>query len=248
MDGENAILEAIFLIAVVILWGILNYIFYRMCIVEDNSFFRWKKFRNLFGLIGIEMIFSVCLISFLYGFELIDVVEDLKTNWCSILIVSFLICLFLNFLGIQSAIVHLLGKRNSTNNCDVYDDSNLNDNSMEKWKKGVANVISLLIFMSIGIVFSYILASSMEYDRKGYKVIAYECEINLDDKYCFQTKESEKAIYVYPIVYETDESYFISKMYKEEGQKKIDYCFLKEIEKKNIETRYIDDIYQLEMY
>ena len=81
-------------------------------------------------------------------------------------------------------------------------------------------------------------------EKQNYKIVVEQASdaIGMDEKYIFNHKNSE--VVVYPILYENNEIYLISKLYKDSKGNQIEFETQKVISKKEVETEYVSNIYE----
>lgn len=82
-----------------------------------------------------------------------------------------------------------------------------------------------------------------ENSRTEYKVIICEVTEKSESKYCFSGED--KDVSIYPIVYENEDCYILSRIYNENDEIKLDYDYQQIVSKENQETYMISNIYEI---
>lgn len=91
----------------------------------------------------------------------------------------------------------------------------------------------------------YITAFQRESDRRNYKLIIIQNEKTAENEFTILNGYDNKTYNIYPIVYENQECYIVTRLYYENGNICMDYNYQKIIEKNGQETFYVDDVYKI---
>ena len=92
----------------------------------------------------------------------------------------------------------------------------------------------------------FIFGNQNELDRKNYKIILEEVDSSSPENNPFCFSVSEKSFLVFIIIYEDEDKYILSRIYKNVNGINIDYNYQKNIDKIDIKTYYIDNIKDLD--
>lgn len=238
-DSENVLLEIIEMGAVLIIWLFVNYVYYRVTFDKDNLRFTWKYFGKKVLFWGIEMgIVFFCW----FRNSLSNLLELFtETGWMGVLLVillmwftCFLINLFaLEYIGEIKRIKRKERKKEKT--------------AKKRKRRSMKELIFLLGFTaSFELVMFFFLGTQVEQGRSGFKMIMTKVNEDTETKYSIQSGEEDELYKVFPIVYENGDCYILTRLYKEEGEIKIDYDYQQVIGKENVETTYTNNIFAIE--
>ena len=224
---------------IIILCATSRYLYYRISMGQDVSKFAWKRKVKKVVFLILEM---VTLFLFIVMKEYINIIElfkamNAKYFWAMFWCLGF-ICFMMNLLGIDYTRTK---KQKLKQKKEI---ENVNDEEF-KWEyKDSLRVIIVFVF-AIGLVAipTYVSGSMKENSRTAYKVIICEAKEESQSKYCFL--DEDKDVNIYPIVYENEECYILSRIFKEEGKVKIDYDYQQIVPKENQETYMMSDIYKI---
>jgi len=154
---------------------------------------------------------------------------------------GIVVTLIASFMGIYFGFYKLWDDKNKKKKS--IDANNANRNSCDPSIKVLKFMGAFIIVMSV-IVFSCYWAGGDDASRKrDYKVIVEN--VNGQESkatYIFQTATPSNAFAVYPVVYETQEQYFVTRLVDDGEAIKIDCNYQKIMEKKGIETMRIHNI------
>ena len=89
---------------------------------------------------------------------------------------------------------------------------------------------ALLLTCIAEFILMYLVGRETERQRDEFKVVIEETEIGEDNGY------------LYPVIYENQDIYILSRIYKNGNVLEIDTSFLKEIDKKGVSTYYISNL------
>lgn len=108
-----------------------------------------------------------------------------------------------------------------------------------KYKEVIWDIVGLLIVCVISFAFMYAMGIQMERQRSEFKFVKEKTEIIDGEEYITTDQTTGDSYYLYPIVYENEEVYILSRIRKDMT---IDCSFLKVIDKENVNTYYIDNL------
>ena len=108
-----------------------------------------------------------------------------------------------------------------------------------KYKAVIGRRVVPLIICIIAFAFMYTLGIQMERQRSEFKYVKEKTEILDGEEYINTDQTTGDSYYLYPIVYENEQVYILSRIRKDMT---IDCSFLKVIDKENVNTYYIDNL------
>lgn len=237
-NNTNIFLEIIQLATIFIVWLFMNYLFYEISVTEDKSKFSWKKKRNIIFLCGIEnfMLFVWVLSSAKTKFG--ELIAEITVGKAMALLMLFLI---LSFLINIFAIEFLIERKRK----DKKVNSKENNTNIKKEKRIKNMVISIITVIAFELIIVFYLAYYNEYDRRSYKLIMDQIETDVENKFIIECGENKNKYQIYPIVYENEDCYIVTRLFKENGKIGIDYNYQRVIQKEGQETIYIQNIYNI---
>lgn len=116
----------------------------------------------------------------------------------------------------------------------------------KKYRKWFTMLRAGLICFSLELALMYGMGRYEENCRVEYKVVVEDAEIEQSSKYVFVNKKDDSAHMLYPVVYENQDIYILTRLYKNEDEIEIDYSYQRIINKENIEVQQLNDIKYIE--
>ena len=236
-NNDNVFLQTIQTVSIFTVWFLINYFYYKISIAEEKG--NKKKIKNilLFWMVEIGISFFYIMVT------TYSEIQDLKTdnvfvNIIVVLLLSCVLCLFINIFAIEFLIEKKWKARKNKN-------KEKNINSEEK--RLINMIIPVIATIAIELLIVYIMSYRAEYDRNGSKVIIYNDVYNREYKVAFEDDKSNKMNTVYPIVFENEDCYIVTRLYNRNGETKIDYNYQRVLEKNGQETIYIQNIYDIDL-
>ena len=104
---------------------------------------------------------------------------------------------------------------------------------------------TIIITIAIELVLLNIFAYYIEYNRSNYKVIMVQIEKVVESEFIIEYGADHNTYQIFPIAYENEDYYIITRLYCENGRIGIDYDFQSIIRKDGQETIYIQNIYNI---
>jgi hypothetical protein len=166
-------------------------------------------------------------------------------NIVAILLLLAFTCFMVNIYGIEFAIEKKLANRkkkkkeSKIGKREEVDDKNLDKRSNQRM------IFAIIITVALEILLMYILGVAYENGRCSYKLVLVEQEVTEDSKYIFRYQNGKKNYIICPIVFENNDCYILTRLYKEDGKIKIEYEYQKIIEKTDVETFDFDNVYKI---
>lgn len=240
-DSENVFLQIIQLGAILIILFTTNYIYYRISIAEDKSKMHWKKIRNVLLFWLGEMFFFLVIILFVSQIEFRKEVGG--TTWreiVSLVIMLLVLCLLINIYAIEFLVECRQKKKKGRNKQKV--ELRTKDEMKGELR---AMILTIIVTFSVEMLVIFVIAIQTEYNRNEYKVIMNQCEVNVESDYIIEYEKNKYEIY--PIAYENEDCYIVTRLYNQNGKIKIDYAYQKIIPKEGQETIYFDNIYNMRL-
>lgn len=239
-DSDSIFLQIIQILSVLVVWFIISYIYYYIATTDDYSKFHWKRKlkKLLFWIFESIIIFWILMV--MSNVSLWNLVDEINvSNGLSLGVSVFLLCLIINIYGIEFAIENRVIKKGKQKE-GILEEKEENKEVKNEWLV----IMSVLIIATVAVelVVFYFIGIRNEQNRRNYKIIACESEIDIESKYCFHYEEPESNIQIYPIVYENQSYYIVSRLYRKGGEVKIDYNYQKIISKEDVETMSISNI------
>lgn len=240
-NSENIFLQIIQFGAILIIWFTTNYIYYRISIAEDKSKLHWKKIRNVLFFWLVEMLLFVVIILFAspIGFRK-EVGGTTGREIVSLVAMLFILCLLTNIYAIEFLIECSYKRKKGTNKQKV--ELRTKDEMKRELR---AMILTVIVTFSAEMIVVFGIAIWTEYEKNDYKLIMTQCERNVENDYIIEYEENEYEIY--PIAYENEDCYIVTRLYNQNGKIKIDYAYQKIIPKEGQETIYFDNIYNMRL-
>lgn len=237
-NNTNVFLEIIQLVTIFIVWLFINYLFYEISVTEDKSKFSWKKKRNIIFFCGIENVVLFVWVLLSTKTEFGELIAEITVEKVIALLIIFLILSFLiNFFAIE----FLIEKKRK----DKKVNSKENNTNIKKEKRIKNMVISIIATIAFELIIVFCFAYQNEYTRSSYKLILAQIETDVENKFIIECGENKNKYQIYPIVYENEDCYIVTRLFKENGKIGIDYNYQRVIQKEGQETIYIQNIYNI---
>ena len=238
-SSENVILQIIQVISVLIIIGVINYSYYRILVEDDKTKFHWKRKLKKFKFWTIEILFFTIFIILSLNVPLADFIKVIKLlDVIAILLVSILLCFMIKIYAIELAIeVKRKEKKkklesNKEKDCET---------KKQNWIEDMLLLIVLTIAVEMLVV--YVFAGRMEINRSGYKVIMSESQEPAEMPYDISCAGNKYQIY--PIVFENQDCYIVTRLYYNDGEIEIDYNYQRIVEKCGQEIIYVENVYEI---
>lgn len=240
-DNENIFLQTIQLAALFIVWIFINYAYYTISVAEDTSKIHWKRKIKILIFWIIEMVVAFVFVLLETHNQLLEVLGGITViDIVALIIAFFILCLMVNVFAIE----FLIKKRWKERKRNKINTSKKNIESQSE--QGIKELfLTLIVTVAVELIFIFLMASHTEYRRTNYKVIIVQNKETTEDTFSFYCGDEQKRYEIYPIAYENEDYYIITRMYSNNGKTKIDYDYQKVIEKEGQETIYVDDIYKI---
>lgn len=202
-----------------------------------------KKRLSVFLFWIVEMFFFWGIVLVSANLELKDVLVDLIRGglWFEYLMLALKILVYVvtfNLIGIYWGEIT---RRVTSKEFNREEESGENINSYELIKIA----LGIFIFLSVEGLATYYMGVSSANNKKDYKAIVEEVESvdYIDNKYKFRW--NNKEVVIYPILYENEEQFLVSKLYNIENEIYVENNCQKVISKQGIETIYFENIFAL---
>lgn len=218
-DNDNIILETLKLVVLAVILFFVNYCYYNLLCA--------KNIRKIICFWIVEM-FLVFLLIFFTSSTSVKMLSqvDFKIAIFFIL-VDGIICYVINIYAIL-----YYADRNKKR---VKKEMVHNTESIGNKKSKYYLLLDFVIVIAFELVFIYSLGFLLEKNRTSYKVVVNPDLVELEE---LNLENND----IYPIIYENNDIYILSQLYREGQINKINYNFQKVIDKKGIETIYIQNI------
>lgn len=243
-DSENVFLQIIKWASIFVVWFISNYIYYLIFVSEDKSKFHWKKIRNIlgFGIVEIGIVFAAILVfSAVQGRKLIDKIT--VQSILAILILMIILCLIINIFAIEFAIEFAIKKHSNRKKSK---ETAVQENVEMTNEKRIKEMLFIgILTMAMIIIGVFSVSVMTEYDRKNYKVIMIQSEEETGSQFDIEYAADYNKYKVYPVVYENQDCYIVTRLCKQNGKIIIGYDYQKKLDKDEHETIYLEDVYQI---
>lgn len=250
-SNENVFLQLIQLGAILIILFIVNYVYYRISVIEDKSKLHWKKIKNVLLFWMGEMVFFGGISLFVSPVEFHkDVGGTTRGEVISLVGMLLLLCFLTNIYAIVFLIEHRWKRKNykKETNSETEDkrEDKTEDEIRGKIKKELgAIILTIIVTFSVEMLFVFASAIRTEYNRNNYKVILTRCEENVESDYIIEYGGNRYEMY--PIVYENEDCYIVTRLFNQNGKNKMDYTYQKVISKEGQEIRYFDNIFNMRL-
>ena|GEM_PF-6942370 len=228
----------------ILIYQVIGYLLFTCILIFINlsTYYFFIKKQTLWLIVELLAIVIIMILTFiLLTHERLGFSEFIELFIRGILPFSG-VTFIVSFEGIYFGLYKLWDKKN--NEKKSTDANSANHNSCDPLIK-VLRFMSVFIIMMSAVVFCFYWTGGDDASRKrDYKVIVEEINgQGSQATYIFQTATPSDAFAIYPIVYETQEQYFVTRLVNEGGVISIDYDYQKIMEKKGIETMRIHNIY-----
>lgn len=187
------------------------------------------------------MFIAFVWITFSTHFEFWELIGQITVEKIIALVLVFLIfCLMVNIYAIELLVEEWWKKRRIKKGKNQSSDLKINK---EKRIKDMFKATSVTIAIEILIVF--LIAYYTEYNRCAYKMIMIQSEMDSESKYVIEYGTNQNKYKMYPVTYENENCYIVTRLFNDNGKISIDYNYQKVIEKEGYETVYIQNIYDI---
>lgn len=102
-------------------------------------------------------------------------------------------------------------------------------------------VLPMIATIAIELII-FCVAYHTEQDRCAYKLILIQSEGNEESKFIFEHGDDGNKYEIYPIAYENEDCYIVTRLVNNNGKISIDYNYQRIIEKEGQETIYTQNI------
>ncbi len=252
---ENSLFGFVYYLAVAVVIFLMNYIFLWTAMGDGK---RSPVLRILHTVL--LMLAETIFIAVFVFFELKTVIpgyfgvlwqakREIFSLLRIMLLQSFAVVLITNSFGMAAVIIFAFQKPSEKVHRDRTDqktDPMIGQPKNES--KYSVELIAMVIIMSASLLVFKVSAIWSERERTEYKLV---CEVltenqreEIEEKYLFFN--DGKPISVFPVVFENEEVYILSRLYRaEDGGIKMDYDYQKVIGKLGVETYFVEDIYSI---
>lgn len=218
-DNDNIILETLKLAVLAAILFFINYYYYDLL--------HEKSTKKIICFWIVEMFFVFLLIFFTSASSIKILFQvNFKIAICLILF-DWIIC---RLITVYATVYYRERNRKRVNKEKVHNTQSISNKSKTKNKYYL--LLYFIIVIAVELVLIYFLGFILEKNRISYKVVVDADLVELKDI----NLENNN---IYPIVYENNDIYILSQL---NNDGKINYKFQKIIDKKEIETIYIQDI------
>ena len=221
-------------ICIVLILG--NYTYFRL------SISRKRNGLKVIGLLVGELLLLNLWVIYVNNIHLIELFRAFKsastTKTVGLILMWTVILIMINILGMEAAFFYK--RRSETDKGheekkkdEMGEGHNEANNVEQKGKRlrcGLMVLGALLLTCIAEFILMYLVGRETERQRNGFKVVIEETEIGEDNEY------------LYPVIYENQDIYILSRIYKNGNVLEIDTSFLKEIDKKGVSTYYISNL------
>lgn len=238
--SENVFLQIIQLASVLFVWFISDYICYIILVLGDKSKFHWKKVRNILGFVITEIVIIFVAISVLENIQWRDLIDEITISRVLVMLgLLIFLCVIINIFAIIFAIEEYLNRKKLQKNAAQQN----NEMTYEKRIKEIFFIwVLTLSFIIIAVVSESL---GIEYNRSNYKVIMIQSEEEAGSAYDIVYARDNNKYKVFPVAYENQDCYIVTRLYNVNGEIKIDYSYQKILSKDEFETIYVDNVYQI---
>lgn len=268
MKEENVLFQIIKIIGIGTMVFITNYIVYGLLVKEEKNKKKYYFLNNILRLLIwlIFVMFSIVfIITLLLDITIIELVIDFKYNpkeWFLLMLVIFMIVIMINLIGLEfgfEKIVkrikrrYILGKeykkykKNKSVNKDklrkhgyIISISNSIKVSKKPFSFYIVNTLLVIAGIVIILFIIWYIGKDMAKNQKNYKVIFEPIEDVNIKSYILQ--DDEDKYICYPIIFETEDRYILTRLAKADDVYSLDYTYQKIIDKDGIQTFKIQDI------
>ena len=106
----------------------------------------------------------------------------------------------------------------------------------------------VLITFAVELLVIFYVANYAEENRCAYKLIVIQNTEESESKFDINLNKNNRTYRIYPITYENQDCYILTRLYFEHGEIKIDYDYQRIVEKDGQETIYVNNIYEIGDY
>ena len=238
---DNFFLQIIEFIAVGIFFIAVNYVYFCVATKKDSSKFQLKRKCRKAILYMVEILIILAFIILQKNYSFDSFFKELRdysfSTWIALIIMLLVLVCSINIFGIQ--IVH--SKYKKTKNDIV----NPSDKPTEA-NTQLRFIITMLVFLSILTMISYIGGVFEERQRTNYKIIAEQTEESMINSAVFTFHDNVNS-FLYVIVYENKDVYILCQLEKSENKIIIDTNYQKIVSKDNLETYSVNNIYKISL-
>lgn len=240
-DNENILLEIMHLGAILIIWFLINYMYYKISVAEDKSRFSWRKKIKKLSFWGVEMLLCLAWVLFCAnsGFwELFGEISVVKV--IALLVLLLLLCFLINIYAIE-----LLYERGRKKKSNKRENNQKNQVEIKKETQIKNMLLTTAVVIAIESMIVFFAAYLIECNRCAYKLIMVQRETDAENEYIIKYGMDHNEYEMYPVAYEDEHCYIITRLFNDNGKICIDYNYQKIIEKEGQETRYIQNVYNI---
>lgn len=265
--SEGFLIQVIQSASICILLLTVNYMYFQLSIPKGSK--NAKRRLKKIGFILLEFIILSAWVLFTNGISFIGLLKELPdastVEILALVIVWGLVLIMVNAFGIEAvffykrsikekkAVIEVENEvktqlekkgKNKKKKQKTQKDNEKNDaeQSETKYQRWIKVIEFLLITCIIEFIFMYVMGILAERQRNEFKFVVEEAETVEGDEYVFIDQNKGASYYLYPIVYENQDVYILSQIGKKEEDLIINYDFLKEIDKEDVSTYYIDNL------
>lgn len=240
-DNENVFLQIIQLAAIVIIWFTINYIYYKISVAEDKSKFSWKKRGKLLSFWVVEMFMSFAWFLFYSHTEISDLVCEITVGEVFALLIAFFIfCVMINIFAIEFLAEERRRKKRAKKA-----NGQENDSKIKKELRVKDIFWPVITTVAVELIIVFFLARYVENEKCNYKLIITQSEADIESEFLIDYGMSKNKCEMYPVVYENESCYIVTRLYNDNGKIRIDYNYQRIVEKEGQETIYVQNIYNI---
>lgn len=240
--NDNILLQVIEFFAAGILYGTLNYIYFKIATPKETGKKNWKRILKISALFIIEMlaVLFLSIIQTYYGIS--GFFQEVRgySVWTglTLIIILFVSVFSINFLGILISNPKYSEKEISS------DDSSEEKNEVLTFEKLFPILNILIITIAVILIATHIGTKLGEQHRTNFKVISEQVEVDIENNTIF-TLEDRHSYTLYVVVFENEEYYILCQLYKTNEGIRINKKCQKIVSKENIITYNISNIYEI---
>ena len=214
-DNESVFLQMIQMVSVLTVWYCVSAIYYKISISEDTTFFHWRRKVKKIRFWIIEMIVLFGIVTVMSGISIIELIEEMAGPYAiANIVLLWTICLLINMLGMVFAWGHQDAKK--TNDTNENQKEECKKNKKSKYKRLSKMLVGIVVIAAASLLVIYFTSMRIEYNRSAYKVIEVQSSLDKEDKYAFEYSSESLSYELYPVVFENQDCYIVSKLYQEE--------------------------------
>lgn len=238
VDNDSVLMEIIRMGAVLIIWLFVNYFYCRFIFDKNDLRFTWKRFGKKILFWGIEMVLVSWLLLSNSQTNPLELFRETGLGGIiSVFFLMWLTCLMINLFALE----YIYGVKREGRKRKKEKIVN------RRIRRSVKEIIFTFGFtVSIELVMFFFLGTQAEQSRNEFKMIMTKVEEDTETKYIIQSGVDKEKYTIYPVVYENEDCYILTRIYKENEEIKIDYDYQKVISKENVETKYTNNIFSIE--